>query len=119
MEAAFYINQLYTGFERMFKHIAKVFENNIEDDFWHKSLLERMSIEIESVRPAVISKKYFDYLNELRSFHHFFRHAYDTDIDREKFNIVIKMTKHLEKTGRKDLEKFVIFLQNLIKKIEG
>lgn len=114
VESAFYVNQIYSGFERIFKNTAKTFENNIDDELWHKSLLERMSIEIESIRPAVITEKSFACLNELRAFRHFFRHAYDTDIDEEKFAIVAKRAKLLNASSIKDLKRFAAFLDELI-----
>jgi hypothetical protein len=82
------VNQLYTGFENISKNIAKSFENKIDQDFWHKSLLERMRLDIQDIRPALISEESFQYLNELRAFRHFFNHAYCVDIDKEKFKIL-------------------------------
>lgn len=113
IETAFYINQLYTGFEKVFKNIAKTFENTIDEDYWHKSLLERMALEIKGIRPALISQDSFELLDELRAFRHFFRHAYDVDIDREKFKIVAEKTLKLKKIYKRDINKFLNFLENL------
>lgn len=46
---------------------------------WHLSLLQQMSNDIPGVRPAVISEKSFDLLNEYRGFRHVVRNIY-TDI---------------------------------------
>ena len=54
VESAFHVSQLYSGMENIFKNIAKTFENNIEQDYWHKSLLERMCLDIQDIRPALI-----------------------------------------------------------------
>jgi len=116
VEISFYINQLYTGFERIFKNIASFFENNINDEKWHFSLLERMSIEVEGIRPAVISRESFIYLNELRGFRHFFRHAYHTDIDQEKFKLVLKRVLLFKEKYPSDLQKFYDFLTGIEKK---
>lgn len=75
VEAAFYVNQLYTGFERIFRNIAVSFENSIDEKSWHKSLLDRMVISIDNIRPAVISETNYKRLDELRAFRHFFRHT--------------------------------------------
>jgi hypothetical protein len=114
VESAFYVNQLYTGFESIFKNVAKTFENNIEDDYWHKSLLERMTLSIEDIRPALISEELFNCLNELRAFRHFFRHAYDTDIERDKFKIVADRVYKIRNSFQKGLKKFLLFLDSLI-----
>ncbi len=113
VESAFYINQIYSGFERVFKSIAKVFENNIGQDFWHKSLLERMNTDIEGIRPQVISEETFKCLDELRAFRHFFRHAYDIDIDKDKFKIVANKTVLLKSFIVKDFHEFLGFLKAL------
>lgn len=114
VESAFYVNQIYTGFERIFKNIAKTFENNIEEDYWHKSLLERMNLEIKNIRPALLSDESYECLNELRSFRHFFRHAYDVDIDREKFKIVSDRVFKLKKLFKREITRFMAFLDTLL-----
>lgn len=45
VESAFYVNQIYTGFERMFQNVAETFENTIDEKSWHKSLLDRMVLD--------------------------------------------------------------------------
>lgn len=113
IESAFYISQFYSGFENIFKNVAKVFENNIEDDYWHKSLLDRMTLNIEGIRPALISEDSYDSLNELRAFRHFFRHAYDMDLNRDKFQIVAHKLFELKESFRKDISSFLDFLESL------
>ena len=52
--------QLFTAIEDLFKQIAKVFENQIDDlSAYHKALLKRMNVEVVGVRPAVISDESF------------------------------------------------------------
>lgn len=115
VESAFYVSQLYSGYEKIFQDVAKTFENNIEQDYWHKSILERMSLEIADIRPALISEESLECLNELRAFRHFFRHAYDADINDEKFRIIATSVSTLKKTIREDLKKFLLFLDAILK----
>jgi hypothetical protein len=115
VESAFHVSQLYSGMENIFKNIAKTFENNIEQDYWHKSLLERMCLDIQDIRPALVSEGSFKYLNELRAFRHFFRHAYDIDIDKERFKIVADGVIALKASFEKDIKKFLSFLDMLLK----
>ena len=115
VETAFYVSQLYSGLENIFKNIAKTFENNIEQDYWHKSLLERMSLEIENIRPALItSDRCLQLLNELRAFRHYFRNAYDIEIDHEKFGIVANKIWPLQALFEKDVKDFIHFLDSLL-----
>lgn len=109
VEAAFYVSQLYSGFENIFQCVAKTFENNVEQDYWHKSILERMSLDIADIRPALVSEKSLKCLNELRAFRHFFSHAYDADISHEKFKIIAESTSNLENLIEEDIKRFLLF----------
>jgi 3'-phosphoadenosine 5'-phosphosulfate sulfotransferase (PAPS reductase)/FAD synthetase len=114
VEAAFYVNQIYTGFERIFSDIALTFENTIDEIEWHRSLLEKMTLSIENIRPAVIDEDNFKYCNELRTFRHFFRHGYGQDIDPEKFTIVASRALKLADNYRADIERFIQFIDQSI-----
>ena len=113
VESAFHTNQLYTGFERIFRNIAVSFENSLDDKSWHRSLLDRMILAIEDIRPAVIQESNFKCLDELRAFRHFFRHSYDLDFDKGKFSIVAKWTLELKNNYKQDIDKFLQFIDRL------
>ncbi len=113
IESAFYLSQLYSGFESIFKNIAKTFENNIEQDYWHKSLLDRMKLEVEDLRPRLVSDESYYCLDDLRAFRHFFRHAYDMDLEEEKFEIVAKKALRLKGLYNNDFEKFLSFIKEV------
>ena len=53
-------------------------------------------------------------LDDLRSFRHFFRHAYDTDIDPKKFGIVDDTTLKLKDQYKIEIHKFIDFINHLI-----
>lgn len=114
VEAAFYVNQIYTGFERIFQNVSDCFENTIDEKSWHKSLLERMVLDLENIRPPVISESNLRCLDELRAFRHFFRHAYDLDLQEKKFSIVASSVHELKKNYQEDLGKFVQFIDELL-----
>jgi len=81
----YYLHNLYNAFENIFLNIADVFENQIKErDRWHYSLQKRMSLDIEGIRPKVISKEASNYLDELRRFRHIFRHSYDSTLQGGK-----------------------------------
>ena len=84
------LHNLYCAFEDLFKIVAATFENHIEDkNRYHLELLKRMAIPIEGVRPALLSQKNYTLLDNLRSFRHFFRHAYSYELDERKVRIVL------------------------------
>ncbi len=76
------LHNLYNALENSFEQISRTCENHIVDQSkWHKELLDKMFLEIPSVRPAVLPETIRKMLNDLRGFRHVFRHSYDFDID--------------------------------------
>ena len=86
MEAcAYQLTRLYNVVEQAGLRIAKVFENQIDDDAgWHIELLRRLSIAIPGVRPAFLEKDLIRDLQELRGFRHVIRHAYDLELNKNR-----------------------------------
>jgi len=116
VETAFYLNQLYSGYERVLLETAEVFESSLDSMSWHKSLLERMRLDLEGIRPAFISEDTCRCLNELRAFRHFFRHAYDVDLEAEKIALVVKKASRLKELWAADSAAFRAFLRRLAAK---
>ena len=88
--------RMYNAFEQTGLRIAKAFENNIDDEQgWHGALLNRLSIKIEGVRPALIPHELKLPLQELKSFRHVFVHAYDLDLDPEKLALLLKYARQI------------------------
>jgi hypothetical protein len=89
---------LYSAFEDLFKLVSAFWENNlaIEGDF-HIHLLRRMLVQVEGVRPALVSEESYRSLNELRGFRHVFRHAYTYGLDAERISLLLR--RLLDKKG--------------------
>lgn len=108
------VQQFYTAIEDLFKQIAKSFENHLEgmSDF-SRELLIRMNTEIPKIRPALLSPHSLVFLDKIRAFRHFIRHAYDCELDQEELQLIQHKLKteysHLES----DLKKFRSFIQDL------
>lgn len=73
---AYQLHNLYGAYEELFEAVARFFENNIEGARYHANLLQRMKLDIEGVRPALLSAESYDLFDELRRFRHLFRHDY-------------------------------------------
>jgi len=109
---AYQLHNLYCAYEDLFKIVAGFFENSIEDPSkYHAELLKRMKMEIEGVRPALISEESFKLLNSLRGFRHFFRHAYSYELDERKVSLVLEDALKLKETFKPELENFLSKLQ--------
>ncbi len=106
--------QLYTAIEDVFIRIAKTFENSIQElQKYHSELLKRMNIEVQNHRPAVISDNTYVFLNKMRAFRHFVRHAYDYELDKEELSLIQKKINEHSAELNKDLDLFEQFLVEL------
>ncbi|MEW6756573.1 MAG: hypothetical protein AB1505_37215 [Candidatus Latescibacterota bacterium] len=63
----------YTCLETVFLRISQFFENTLDRERWHQDLLDKMLLEIEGVRPHVLSEAAHAALRELMRFRHFRR----------------------------------------------
>jgi len=109
------LHNLYSAFENLFKNIAAVFGNEIGDrESWHAHLLRRMTLEIETVRPAVIGQQSYDVLDELRRFRHLFRYSYVLELDWERMGLVLrKVGSSFRNEYQEELNAFLRFLEGL------
>lgn len=83
--SGYWLHNLYCAYEDLFKIVSAFWENNIGNDgAFHRSLIRRMLLTIEGVRPALLSEKSYQHLDELRGFRHVFRHAYSYGLDDER-----------------------------------
>jgi hypothetical protein len=89
--SGYWLHNLYCAYEDLFKIVSAFWENSIENvGTFHKNLIRRMVLNIEGVRPALLSDRSFRHLDELRSFRHVFRHAYSYGLDGERVFYLIK-----------------------------
>ena len=90
------LSQTYNAVEQMGLRVAKAFENSIDDEKgWHGALLNRLSIEITGVRPALVPQELKLPLSELKGFRHVFVHAYDLALDPEKLALLLKYARQV------------------------
>ncbi len=88
------MHNVYNMLENYFLRISKFFENNLEQTFWHKDLVNKMTIEIDGVRPKLFDRNLAFKINELRAFRHIFRYIYQSELDIDKLqNLNAKIPK--------------------------
>lgn len=105
--------QFYTAVETLLFRIAQAFENQLSANRWHKDLLEKMIIDIDGIRPRVLSSNTFDDLDELRRFRHFLRNYAQHDL---KLKRLLALADDLHATFsslQKDINNFKKFLHSL------
>jgi uncharacterized protein YutE (UPF0331/DUF86 family) len=109
---AYQFHNLYCAFEDLFKIVAKFFENTIEEESrYHIELLKRMTLDIEGVRPPLISKELASALDDFRAFRHFFRHAYTYEIDSKKIALLLERFASIKKGYKRDIDNFLGLLK--------
>lgn len=82
------IHNVYGVIENYCLRVAKFFENGLEGSAWHKELLHRMTLEIGTLRPALLTNDTYLLIDELRSFRHLFRNLYARPLDPDRTRIV-------------------------------
>ncbi len=79
------LHNIYNALENSFEQISLSFENHVRDRTrWHRELLEKMFLEIQPLRPAVLPEQLRSVLADLLGFRHLFRHAYEVKLDQAK-----------------------------------
>ncbi|MCS7279940.1 MAG: hypothetical protein NZ530_07810 [Thermodesulfobacteriaceae bacterium] len=105
---AYKLHNLYNAYEELFKIVAEFFENQIEERTkYYTVLLKRMLLNLEGIRPALISKESFKILDELRAFRHLFRHAYSYELDSERVLKLAQKVYHLKPFFMRDFKEFL------------
>ena len=76
------LHDYYTAAEALFERVARPVDGDVPSGLdSHRELLEQMAADVPPVRPAVLSDDQRRWLHELRTFRHFFRHAYSVGLD--------------------------------------
>lgn len=75
----------YGAVESLLERVVKRIEGDVpRGRTWHQDLLRISALELEGIRPALLSDTTARELRKLLSFRHFFRHAYGVDLDAEE-----------------------------------
>jgi hypothetical protein len=111
---AYHLHNLYSAFEDVFQRVAETFENQVSDRAqWHAQLLRRMTLDIEDVRPRLLSSEAFDCLDELRRFRHVFRSAYAVSLDPQRLELVRGKARSLRTVYGGDFDRFFAYLDQI------
>ena len=79
------LHDFYTGIERVFSRIAQELNGGLPNtEQWHRDLLRDMALELEGIRPPVISEDLYRRLLPYLRFRHLFRNLYGFELEWEK-----------------------------------
>jgi hypothetical protein len=109
------LSNYYTCLETLFLRISQFFENGLDSNRWHQSLLEKMILEIPDCRPRIISDSTHRTLCEFLKFRHFTRYYFELDYDWDKLRYLIKKFNDVHVVLRNEILAFDAFLSALAK----
>jgi hypothetical protein len=114
------LHAVYNAFEAYFLRVAKYFENSIDQQMWHRDLIDRMSYDIPSVRPALLTDPdLIERIDELRRFRHLFRNLYKTKLKANKLKIVDEAASEIGSQFIPMHDRFILWLENLATTLAG
>lgn len=105
---------IYTGWESAFHRIAVAFENQLDPGEWQAQLLRRMTLDIPTIRPAVIDQDMFEHLAALRSFRDIFRYSYGVRLRWRKMEIVLEDYDVVAGRESDGLRRFLLWVDQLV-----
>ena len=107
-------HDFYCGVERIFERIAEELNGGIpEGDNWHTQLLKDMTLQIEEVRPAVISKELLAELKGYLEFRHRFRNIYGFELEWDKMKGLKETMPGVAERFKREIQDFIEFMKKL------
>ena len=108
MALAGYVHGFYTGVESIFERLAVGLGEGLpRGEYWHVDLLNQMADPQAGRRPAVIDGPLRARLREYLRFRHFFRHAYDYELDWRRLRALVEGMGHVLAVLRTQIETFL------------
>ena len=107
-------HDFYCGVERIFERIAEELNGGIpEGENWHIQLLKDMTLQIEEVRPSVISKELVAELKGYLEFRHRFRNIYGFELEWDKMKGLKETMPGVAERFKKEIKEFIAFMKKL------
>jgi hypothetical protein len=107
------LTNYYTALETIFLRISQFFENALPSHQWHQALLDKMTLAVEPLRPAVLSPETRLELLELLRFRHFSRYFFELENDWDKLHLLILKYRKAKPLLQRDLAAFLGYLDRL------
>jgi len=106
------LHGFYSGYERIFTHIAETIDGDLpRGEDWHSLLLQQMKTEVAGIRPAVVSTETGAILDDLRKFRHVVRNVYTHHIDPVRLGKLVKNSSESFSQLRAEISAFAAFLE--------
>ncbi|MGQ9533510.1 MAG: ribonuclease toxin HepT-like protein [Desulfotomaculales bacterium] len=101
------LHDYYVAVENIFKVVAGRIDRTVPSgEYWHKEILEQMTLEVPGVRPPVVAPETARKLDELRAFRHVFRNVYGFNLSPEKIRELLVQLPEVSSLFKRDLGRF-------------
>ncbi|MGQ0508806.1 MAG: hypothetical protein ACT4TC_26185 [Myxococcaceae bacterium] len=118
--AAVCLHGWYTALETALERIARTLDGRVpEGPRSHVELLEQLSVEMPGIRPEVVPGSVLVELHELRKFRHFFRNAYNVELDPVRIEGEARRLLRVEPELTQSLDVFDSFLAESLRQLAG
>ena len=108
------LHRFYAGLERILEVIATRVDQTVPTGGnWHQELLDQMSTDVSTVRPAVLSEDTRQKLDAFRGFRHVVRNVYTHDFDPEQMRLLIARLPATMDCIARDLSAFADRLEDI------
>lgn len=112
--AAVALHHGYGAFEAALARVVRVLDGELPGGRdWHQSLLHVATLDIEGVRPALVSTATVARLRQLLGFRHFFRHGYGVELDALRLEELRRVALEAQQLVNDDFEKLDELLKSL------
>lgn len=112
------LHDFYSGIESLFERVARMLNGGLpEGEDWHMQLLRDMALDLERVRPPVISEEVRDCLDEYRRFRHLVRHTYGHRLKWERMAPLLFALPEVFSRLTNEIDRFLMFLHDLARQL--
>jgi len=108
------LHTFYSAIERIFEKIANEIDESVPGGAnWHRELLDQMILEIDGIRPAVLSIDLKEELEDYRGLRHVVRNVYTFHLNPEKLADLVAKLPGVMSKFEVQLTGFARFLQSV------
>lgn len=113
------LHDFYTAVEDIFEMVAQDLDGGLPSGpAWHRRLLNSMSVPVEGVRPAWISKETVAWLNDYLSFRHAFRNVYGHRLEWSRMKPLLEQLPGRYNSLKQEISAFTRYLLDFADQLE-
>jgi len=114
-----YLNNFYNGLKKIFKLVVEYIDGpELPNTDWHKELLKRMTLEVPSARPPILTSEVASVLQDYLDFRYLFWHTNIVYLDWNELKPKVEQLKPTFERLEAAFQQFVAFLQAASEHIE-